>query len=146
MLDDGTNCQSAPRGLACEVMSKIVFHCLVKPAESEALAEAFRAKLSEFDRGGRISDVDVSLASADTDAQLVEQWERENPKEPLEDRKVYRYVLSFEQHGGSLNELAMDLSELLTPRAELPPDPVLREFDEMLESVATYPWNVAVFR
>jgi len=127
-------------------MSKIVFHCLVKPTESEALAEAFRTKLSEFDRAGRVSDVAVSVASADTDAQLVEQWERENPKEPLGERKVFRYLLSFDQQGGSLNELAMDLSELLTPRAELPPDPVLREFDELLESVATYPWNVAVFR
>lgn len=139
-------CLAVSRGLACEDMSKIVFHCLVKPTESEALAEAFRTKLSEFDRAGRVSDVDVSVASADTDAQLVEQWERENPKEPLGERKVFRYLLSFDQHGGSLNELAMDLSELLTPRAELPPDPVLREFDEMLESVATYPWNVAVFR
>lgn len=127
-------------------MSTIVFNCLVKPADAESLAEAFRTKLDDFDRAGRISDVEVSLASAETDAQLVEQWQRENPKESLGDRKVFRYVLKFEQHGGSLNELAMDLSELLTPRSELPPDPVLREFDEMLESVATYPWNVAVFR
>lgn len=127
-------------------MSRIVFNCLVKPEEAESLAEAFRARLEGFAGAGRVSDVDVALAPAEADEQLVEQWERENPEESLGDRKVFRYVLSFELLGESLNELAMDLSELLTPRAELPPDPVLRQFEEMLESVATYPWNVAVFR
>lgn len=127
-------------------MSTIVFNCLVKPEEAGKLAEAFSAKLSEFARAGRVEDVQVQLEEGLADEQLVSQWAQENPDESLEDRQVFKYVLRLQPLGGSLNELAMDLSELLTPRADLPPDPVLREFDEMLETVATYPWNVAVFR
>nr|WP_120492202.1 hypothetical protein [Corynebacterium lactis] len=127
-------------------MSTIVFNCLVKPEEADKLAEAFAAKLSEFSRAGRVESVEVGLEEGLADEQLVSQWEQENPEESLGERKVFKYVLRFEMSGGSLNELAMDLSELLTPRVDLPPDPVLREFDEMLETVATYPWNVAVFR
>lgn len=127
-------------------MSRIVFNCLVDPAASEPLAQAFRDRLNEFAEAGRVSDAVVTVAPAETDAQLVQQWQREHPAEPLGTREVHRYDLSFELLAGSLNELAMDLSELLTPRAELPPDPVLRQFDQTLESTARFPWNVAVFR
>ncbi len=127
-------------------MSKIIFHCLVKPAEAEDLAAAFRRALSAFAQRGRVSEPEVSFGSGAADEQLVSQWELENPEQELADRAVFRYELSFATYSGSLNELAMDLSELLTPRADLPPDAVLREFDELLQNAATYPWNVAVYR
>lgn len=125
-------------------MSTIIFDCLVPPAESEDLAEAFKASLAEFEKQGRISDVAVSVAATDVEQQLVEQWETEHPDEFIDDRSGFRYTLSFEKLRGSLNELAMDLSELLTPATDLPPDYVLREFDELLQGVATYPWTVNV--
>lgn len=125
-------------------MSTIIFDCLVPPAESEDLAEAFKASLAEFEKQGRISDVTVSVAATDVEQQLVEQWETEHPDEFIDDRSGFRYTLSFEKLRGSLNELAMDLSELLTPATDLPPDYVLREFDELLQGVATYPWTVNV--
>lgn len=125
-------------------MSTIIFDCLVPPAESKDLAEAFKASLAEFEKQGRISDVAVSVAATDVEQQLVEQWETEHPDEFIDDRSGFRYTLSFEKLRGSLNELAMDLSELLTPATDLPPDYVLREFDELLQGVATYPWTVNV--
>lgn len=125
-------------------MSTIIFDCLVPPAESEDLAEAFKASLAEFEKQGRISDVAVSVAATDVEQQLVEQWETEHPDEFIDDRSGFRYTLSFEKLRVSLNELAMDLSELLTPATDLPPDYVLREFDELLQGVATYPWTVNV--
>lgn len=125
-------------------MSTIIFDCLVPPAESNDLAEAFKAQLVGFEKEGRISDVRVSVDPAEVEQQLREQWETEHPDEPIEDRSGFRYTLTFSKLAGSLNELAMDLSELLTPKTDLPPDPVLREFDELLQGVATYPWTVNV--
>lgn len=125
-------------------MPAIVFDCLVKPEETDDLARAFTARLGHLEAEGRITGYDVAVGDAPTDEQLLEQWERENPGEPLGDRAMRRYTLDLTGVAGSLNSLTMDLSRLLTPAAELPDDPVLREFDDMLEEIAVYPWSVAV--
>lgn len=125
-------------------MSAIYFDCLVLPSDVDSLANAFTAQLQEFEKAGRISGVTVSHQPAPVEKQLVEQWEEQNPDEPLGERAVERYELEFTKESGSLNALAMDLSKLLTPEAELPADPVLREFEELFEEVATYPWMVRI--
>ena len=126
------------------LMSEIIFDCLVLEAETEQLREAFAAELEKYEEQGRIAEAAISLTPNGSNKTLEEQWESENPDEPLGDRSVYRYVLTFERKSGSINELAMDLAELLTPKEDLPPDPVQREFDELLLGVATYPWAVVV--
>lgn len=125
-------------------MSEIIFDCLVLEAETEQLREAFVAELEKYEKQGRITGSAVSVTFNGSNKVLEQQWETEHPDEPLADRSVYRYGLTFERKTGSINELAMDLAELLTPKEELPPDPVQREFDELLLGVATYPWAVAV--
>ncbi len=125
-------------------MPAIVFDCLVPPADSDDLARAFSARLGQLESEGKISNADVIVSDAPVDEQLIEQWERENPDEPVGDRVMRRYTLDLAGLQGSLNALTMDLSRLLTPAAPLPDDPVLRQFDDMLENVARYPWMVAV--
>lgn len=125
-------------------MPAIVFDCLVLPEETDGLARAFIARLARAEAEGRITGHTVAVSDAPTDDQLLEQWERENPGEPVGERTMRRYSLEVDGVAGSLNSLTMDLSRLLTPAAELPDDPVLRQFDDMLESIAVYPWSVAV--
>ena len=125
-------------------MPAIIFECLVPPADSDDLARAFAARLGQLEAEGKISNADVIVSDAPADDQLLEQWERENPDEPVGDRTMRRYTLDLAGLEGSLNALTMDLSRLLTPAAKLPDDPVLREFDDMLEEVARSPWSVAV--
>lgn len=125
-------------------MPAIVFDCLVPPADADDLTRAFSARLDMFRDRGRIAGADVAVSEAPADDQLVEQWERENPDVPVGDREMRRYTLDVDGLQGSLNALAIDMSKLLTPEVKLPDDPVLREFDELLEEAARYPWKVVV--
>ncbi|WP_295628662.1 hypothetical protein [uncultured Corynebacterium sp.] len=125
-------------------MPAIVFECLVPASDVDDLGRAFSIRLAHLEEQGKISGSDVVVTEAPLDEQLLEQWTREHPDEPVGDRVMRRYSLELEGVDGSLNALAMDLSRLLTPAAKLPDDPVLREFDDMLEEIARYPWTVAV--
>ena len=46
----------------------------------------------------------------------------------------------------SYNALAMGLSRILTPKADLPRDPVLLQQQDRFEEAAIYPWTVEVLR
>ena len=59
--------------------------------------------------------------------------------------EVFRYSITPEG-ADSLNRLAMGLSRILTPKADLPRDPVLLEDQDRFESPSIYPWTVEVFR
>lgn len=58
---------------------------------------------------------------------------------------LQRYDIEVEG-ARSLNSLAMGLSRILTPRAQLPSDPVALEQQDQFETPALYPWTVEVFR
>ena len=118
-------------------MPAIVFDCLVLPEETDGLAPRSAPDSPAWRRRG-VTSHSVNVSDAPTDDQLLEQWERENPGEPVGERTMRRYSLELDGVAGSLNSLTMDLSRLLTPAAELPDDPVLRQFDDMLESIAIY--------
>ena len=46
----------------------------------------------------------------------------------------------------SVNRLAMGLSRILTPKANLPRDPVALEDQDRFETPSIYPWTVEVLR
>src|SRR5699024_4174503 len=92
---------------SCEVsltrMPAIVFDCLVLPEETDGLARAFSARLARVEAEGRITSHSVNVSDAPTDDQLLEQWERENPGEPVGERTMRRYSLELDGVAGSLN-------------------------------------------
>ena len=57
----------------------------------------------------------------------------------------HRYVISAEG-ASSYNQLAMGLSRLLTPKAQLPRDPAALEQEERFEQPSIYPWVVEIRR
>ena len=69
-------------------MPAIIFECLVPPADSDDLARAFAARLGQLEAEGKISNADVIVSDAPADDQLLEQWERENPDEPVGARRA----------------------------------------------------------
>ncbi len=130
-------------------MSVIAFDCLVLPDQAEVLAEAFDAVLERCEELGRVRDVSVTWKDqpagvAEIERELIGQWNVEHPGEPVGNRSVHRYVIEFSRVSGSINELAMDLSQILTPRAELPASPVSRQWELEFENAAIYPWSVRV--
>ena len=58
---------------------------------------------------------------------------------------MQRYLISAEG-ASSMNQLAMGLSRVLTPKAELPNDPVALERQMDFELPAVYPWAAEVLR
>lgn len=124
-------------------MTTIHFNCLVLPDEAPQLTDAFRARIDGLITEGRLSDAEIEVRDAETDQQLIEQWERQHSVS-AEGRETRRYSINVNGVTGSVNGLAMSLSKLLTPDADLPPDPVFRQFDDLLEAVAHYPWHLEI--
>jgi len=59
---------------------------------------------------------------------------------------VTRFVISAPDLTGSVNQLAMRLSRLLTPAVNLPADRVLLDNELDFEVPAIFPWMVQVER
>ena len=58
---------------------------------------------------------------------------------------MHRYLISAEGVD-SYNRLAMGLSRILTPKADLPRDPVALEQQDRFEVPALFPWMVTILR
>ena len=58
---------------------------------------------------------------------------------------MFRYSITPEG-ADSLNRLAMGLSRILTPKVDLPNDPVMLEDQDRFEAASIYPWTVEVLR
>lgn len=125
-------------------MTTIHFNCLVLPAEAPQLTDAFRTRIDGLIAEGKLADATIDVTAAEQDPQLIEQWERQNPDSTVGDREMRRYSIEVNGVTGSVNGLTMTLSKLLTPDADLPPDPVYRQFDDLLEAVARFPWHVEI--
>lgn len=125
-------------------MTTIHFNCLVLPAEATQLTDAFRTRIDGLISEGKLADATIDVTAAEQDPQLIEQWERQNPDSTVGDREMRRYSIEVNGVTGSVNGLTMTLSKLLTPDADLPPDPVYRQFDDLLEAVARFPWHVEI--
>ena len=86
------------------------------------------------------------LVDASSHAQLAATYETDRGISAEEDgAEVHRYVIEAEG-ASSYNSLAMGLSRILTPKAQLPDDPAALEQQDRFEVPALYPWMVEVLR
>lgn len=122
-------------------------------------AEKTRELRSAFLRTARdlpgVADTRVSvniLPDPELPAEVVDQLvatyrPSETADEKDEDQPgVTRFVISAPDFTGSVNQLAMRLSRILTPAVNLPPDRVLLENELDFEVPAIYPWIVQAER
>lgn len=107
---------------------------------SEKMVEAKRAAHARVDH-----DPTPGVAEA-LEEQLRQTFRDEHQERDLEQASVHRYVIEVEGYEGSVNQLAMSYSRLLTPPAALPTDRVMLEDELSHERPAHYPWTVEVHR
>lgn len=134
----------------CGFMPAIQFDVLV-PDDSAAreVGEAFTRAVEILVRRGKLIDGSVRHVPepplhGDTLDQLRSAYLEERGEEPG-DATVHRYVIEADG-ASSMNSLAMGLSRVLTPKADLPRDPVALERQMDFELPAVYPWAVEVLR
>lgn len=129
-------------------MSVIQFDVLVPPAAAGEVRDAFQRALDILVRREMLASGIVAMQRVRIDdsvrAELAETYERDRG-EPAEGAETHRYRIDVEG-AESLNSLAMGLSRILTPKAELPRDPVMLEDQDRFEAPSIYPWTVEVFR
>jgi len=129
-------------------MSVIQFDVLVPPAAAGEVRNAFQRALDILARRDMLASGTVAMQRVRIDdsvrAELAETYERDRG-EPADGAETHRYRIDVEG-AESLNSLAMGLSRILTPKAELPRDPVMLEDQDRFEAPSIYPWTVEVFR
>ncbi len=129
-------------------MSVIQFDVLVPPAAAGEVRDAFQRALDILVRREMLASGTVAMQRVRIDdsvrAELAETYERDRG-EPADGAETHRYRIDVEG-AESLNSLAMGLSRILTPKAELPRDPVMLEDQDRFEAPSIYPWTVEVFR
>lgn len=129
-------------------MSVIQFDVLVPPAAAGEVRDAFQRALDILVRREMLASGTVAMRRVRIDdsvrAELAETYERDRG-EPADGAETHRYRIDVEG-AESLNSLAMGLSRILTPKAELPRDPVMLEDQDRFEAPSIYPWTVEVFR
>lgn len=134
--------------VSLERMSVIQFDVLVPPAASGEVRDAFQRALDILVRREMLTSGRVAMEPVRIDAsvhtQLAETYERDRGEDPA-DADVHRYRIDVDG-AESLNGLAMGLSRILTPKADLPRDPVMLEDQDRFEAPSIYPWTVEVFR
>ncbi|MCK7636705.1 hypothetical protein [Corynebacterium pygosceleis] len=132
-------------------MPTIDFDCLVPDAEVAGLSERFTRATDELIVAGDVERARVAVdTSPRVDPELETELRRiyrvEHSDLDMDDASVCRYRIQLEGVRGSVNQLAMTLSRLLTPPAVLPRDRVMLEQEALYELPATYPWSVRVSR
>lgn len=129
-------------------MSVIQFDVLVPTAAAGEVRDAFQRALDILVRREMLASGTVAMQRVPLDdsvrAELAETYERDRG-EPAVGAETHRYRIDVEG-AESLNSLAMGLSRILTPKAELPRDPVMLEDQDRFEAPSIYPWTVEVFR
>ena len=131
-------------------MPQIQFDVLVPADRAEALKERFADAGEKLAAAGVLDAMPVESTQARLQVgvadQLRQTYRDQHQGRDLENAEVLCYLLRPEGFSGSVNQLTMALSRLLTPAAELPDDPVLLENETAHELPAVYPWTVEIFR
>lgn len=129
-------------------MATIQFDILVPPEKAGEVQEAFQRALDILVRRQMLTAGSTSMEPVRIDDSVTNQLRttyEQNRGEPAGDAIVHRLRAEVEG-AASLNSLAMGLSRILTPKADLPRDPVQLEQEERFEMPSIYPWVVEVFR
>lgn len=129
-------------------MATIQFDILVPPEKASEVQEAFQRALDILVRRQMLTAGSTSMEPVRIDDSVTNQLRttyEQNRGEPAGDAIVHRLRAEVEG-AASLNSLAMGLSRILTPKADLPRDPVQLEQEERFEMPSIYPWVVEVFR
>ena len=132
-------------------MPTIQFDVLVPDPAAPEVAAAFQRALDILVRRGMLTSgtanhAEPPLPDGSTLAQLKEVYRADRGTDPDTDgARVHRFLIDA---GGadSYNRLAMGLSRVLTPKAELPRDPAALMLQERFEVASIYPWTVEIRR
>lgn len=132
-------------------MPRIQFDVLVPPAHAGKLAEAFQRALDILVHRGKLSAASLEaqgpvLIDANVLAELTQTYEDDRGYTADEEgAEVHRFLIDADGVD-SYNRLAMGLSRILTPKADLPRDPVALEQQDRFELPALFPWTVTILR
>lgn len=132
-------------------MPRIQFDVLVPPAHAGELAEAFQRALDILVRRGKLSSASLEaqgpvLIDANVLAVFTQTYEADRGCTADEEgAEIHRFLIDADGVD-SYNRLAMGLSRTLTPKAELPRDPVALEQQDRFEVPALFPWTVTILR
>ncbi|KQB85282.1 hypothetical protein [Corynebacterium oculi] len=132
-------------------MPQIQFDVLIPSDQAEQLRSAFSTASERLRSTGKARHAALSFdpspqVAAGVEDQLREIFRAEHEGRDLDGASVRRYTLDVDGVNGSINELTMSLSRMLTPQANLPQDPVLLANEAAHEQPAHYPWTVEVRR
>lgn len=132
-------------------MSVIRFDVLIPAAQAADLEDRFVDAGAKLAQAGVCDELVVDTdhepdAQAGVREQLEQTYRDDHDGRDLVDARLVRYRLVPQNFAGSLNQLAMALSRILTPAAALPMDPVLLENEQAYERPAYYPWWLEIER
>lgn len=132
-------------------MPVIRFDVLIPAVQAADLEERFVDAGAKLARAGVCDELAVDTdhepeAQSGVREQLEQTYRDEHDGRDLTDARLIRYRLAPRGFAGSLNQLAMALSRILTPAAALPMDPVLLENEAAYERPAYYPWWLEIER
>ncbi|WKE57681.1 hypothetical protein [Corynebacterium tuberculostearicum] len=130
-------------------MPVIQFDVLVPNAHAARVAEIFITATNKLVENGSLSSAEVTRPGnpqfpEGLEEQLRQNYRDEHEDRVLEDASVNRYDIAVEGVSGSINQLGMVLSRLLTPHAVLPKDHVLLEDELAHERPAIFPWSLSI--
>ena len=130
-------------------MPMIQFDVLVPDDQAERVAEIFSTATQKLVDNNSLTSADVTHVEEPAiqeglEEQLRQTYRDEHEDRDLEGASVHRYEIAVEGVTGSVNQLTMVLSRLLTPHAVLPKDHVLLEDEVAHERPAIFPWSVQV--
>lgn len=132
-------------------MPSIQFDVYCPPDAAIEVGDAFARALGILVRRGRLDSGSVEaegivLVDAPVLAELRSTYERDRGADPADEgAQVHRFTINA-TGASSYNSLAMGLSRLLTPKADLPRNPAALEQQDRFEVASIYPWTVEVLR
>lgn len=125
-------------------MPSILFDVLVPTEEAQTLEDDFTHVLNKLVAAKKLATAHVIRTPNPAVADTVEAELRKVYAGPEVNLEMHRYAVQVEGATGSINQLAMVLSRLMTPQADLPKDKVLLEREDIYELPPRYPWTVDI--
>lgn len=137
--------------------ASIYFVCLIDKEHAIGLPARFEELAKLLIRDGKISNAHVTHNPQPSIEPVVEAQlrltyttEREHDVDEVAEftsgLSPHGYLIRVEGVTGSVNDLAMLFSRILTPAATLPADGVALEKETAFEQPATFPWTVQIAR